>query len=175
VRKSSPTSTSPLSILPAMKKPSAACCSRADAVAAATAVAVAVAARPEVAVAAEAAQAAEPAAAALASAVASLCRWHARDAAHRGAAAAGARQQRSLTVYRQVAISLAGARKRPGQFAVPLRRSLAQLVGLPIASECVPTQLKTAGRARRTSRAAPGVRRAPAIGHDENRIRVLTR
>jgi hypothetical protein len=116
---SSPTSTSRPSISPVMKKPSAACCLHADAGAAEVAV---------VAEAAEAAQAAGPAAAAsvvaLALAVPLLRRWHAQGAAHHGAVAAGARQPRSLTVYRQVAISLAGLGNDPADLLFLLRRSL---------------------------------------------------
>jgi hypothetical protein len=135
----------------------------------------------EVAVAAEAVQAAEPAAAAsvalvvaLALAAPLLRRWHAQDAAHHGAAAAGARRQRLLTVSRQVAISSAGLANDPADLPFLLRRSL-HLAGQLADGERVCSNLFEDGRWSSSGRARPSVRRAPATGHDGNRIRVLTR
>ena len=119
------------------------------------AAAVAVAARPEVAAAAEVAQAAEPAAAAsvaaLALAVALLRRWHAQGAAHHGATAAFARKQRSLTVYRQIAISLAGLANDPANLLFLLRRSPGPASQLADGERVCSNLFEEGGRARRTS------------------------
>ena len=159
-----------------MKKPSAACCSRADAVAAEVAAG---------AEAAEAVRAAGPAAAAsvvaLALAAPLLRRWHAQGAAHHGVAVAGARRWRFLTRHRQVVISLAGFASDPANLLSSPRgwfRPAPQLAdGERVCSNLFEEgkSLKKASRTRRTDRAAPSGRRAPAIGHDGNRIRVLTR
>jgi hypothetical protein len=106
----------------------------------------------------------------------SACRWHAQGAAHHGAAAAGARRQRSLTVFRQVAISLAGFANDPANLLFLLRRS-PHPAGRLADGERVCSNLFEEARwsssAHKSSR--PRVRRAPAIGHDGNRIRVLSR
>lgn len=161
-----------------MKRASAEFCSREAAVVVAAAAVVA-AAPPEGAVAAEVARAAEPAAAASAVVVVALagsachCRWHARAAAHHGAAAAGARRRRSLTDIDRSQFHWPGSQTtRPISIVVPTFTSSG--LGLPIASEYVPTHARTSGGARH-KRGRPGVCRAPTTGHDGNRISVPPR
>jgi hypothetical protein len=82
--------------------------------------------------------------------VALLRRWHAQGAAHHGATAAFARKQRSLTVYRQIAISLAGLANDPANLLFLLRRSPGPASQLADGERVCSNLFEKGGRAQRT-------------------------